>query len=49
MIEVARMQSKRMRPNLRLHLTRLSCSVAGSAGPAAEVAPGGKSPEPPRR
>ncbi len=31
-------------PNLRLHLTRLSCSVAELAGPATEVSAGGTSP-----
>ncbi len=36
-------------PHLRLHLTRLSRSVAESAGPAAEVSRGGPPPQPPRR
>ena len=36
-------------PNLRLHLTRLSCAVVELAGPATEVLAEGPSPEPPRR
>ena len=36
-------------PNLRLHLTRLSCAVVKVAGPATEVCGGGSSPQPPRR
>jgi O-methyltransferase involved in polyketide biosynthesis len=46
-----RQQGKRytMPPNLRLHLTRLSCSVAKVAEPATEVPHGCSSLEPPRR
>jgi len=36
------------RPNLRLHLTRLSCSAAGLAGLAVKVSCGGPLPQPPR-
>lgn len=40
------MHRKTTRPNLRLHLTRLSCAVVELAGPAAEVSAGGSSPQP---
>ena len=39
----------RSSPNLRLHMTRLSCAVVESAGPATKASRGGPSPEPPRR